>query len=526
MARIFNTEGYCNPKWHYMVDLSERLTEIRSMVDRGQYFSIHRARQYGKTTLLAALTDYLKKDYEIVSLDFQALSSSAFKSESAFVAAFSRELFYSVRTFPDAVSENLRLLAGRTGEEFYLQDLLWILRNWSETCNRKIVLIIDEVDSATNNQIFMDFLAQLRLYYLTREKTATFHSVILAGVYDVRNLKKKLRPEEDRRNNSPWNIAAEFNIDMSFSTDDIAGMLKDYEADFHTGMDIAKMAGLLYDYTSGYPYLVSRLCKLMDERVPKMEPFSDKRNAWTKSGFTEALKILQNEMNPLYQSLKGKLEDYPQLRNVLYELLFTGKPIPYTIMNDYIEIAVMFGFIKNRNGTAVISNRIFETVLYNWFISEEYMNNRMYDLGVKEKNQFIAGGHLNVRRILEKFVETFDDLYGDQEETFLEDVGRRYFMLFLKPIINGVGNCYVEAETRNHERMDLVIDYCGEQFVIELKIWRGNAYLERGEQQLFDYLNYFHLEKGYMLSFNFNKKKEIGVKEIRFKNKVLVEAVV
>lgn len=43
-------------------------------------------------------------------------------------------------------------------------------------------------------------------------------------------------------------------------------------------------------------------------------------------------------------------------------------------------------------------------------------------------------------------------------------------MLFLKPIINGAGNSYVEAETRNRKRMDLVIDYLGEQFVIELKV--------------------------------------------------------
>ena len=57
-------------------------------------------------------------------------------------------------------------------------------------------------------------------------------------------------------------------------------------------------------------------------------------------------------------------------------------------------------------------------------------------------------------------------------------------------------------------------------------MWRGNAYNERGEQQLSDYLDYFHLKKGYMLSFNFNKKKEIGVKEIRVGDKVLIEAVV
>ena len=147
-------------------------------------------------------------------------------------------------------------------------------------------------------------------------------------------------------------------------------------------------------------------------------------------------------------------------------------------------------------------------------------------MGVQERNQFIVGGHLDIRKVLEKFVETFSDLYGDKDDTFLEDVGRRYFILFLKPIINGIGNYSVESRTRNNERMDLVIYYMGEQNVIELKIWRGNAYNERGEEQLSNYLEYFHLTRGYMLSFNFNKKKEIGVKEIKVGDKTLIEAVV
>ena len=61
---------------------------------------------------------------------------------------------------------------------------------------------------------------------------------------------------------------------------------------------------------------------------------------------------------------------------------------------------------------------------------------------------------------------------------------------------------------------------------MELKIWHGNAYHERGERQLLDYLESYHLEKGYMLSFNFNKKKEVGVKEIKLGNKILIEAIV
>ncbi len=83
----------------------------------------------------------------------------------------------------------------------------------------------------------------------------------------------------------------------------------------------------------------------------------------------------------------------------------------------------------------------------------------------------------------------------------------------------------MEAQTRDARRTDVVVDYAGEQFVVEMKIWHGNEYNERGEEQLADYLDYFHLKKGYMISFNFNKKKEIGVREVAVGDKRLVEAV-
>ena len=206
---------------------------------------------------------------------------------------------------------------------------------------------------------------------------AKFFSVILAGVYDVRNIQRKLRPEEAHKVNSPWNIAARFRVDMSFSSEEIKGMLKEYEADYHMGMDIEKISKLIYDRTSGYPYLVSSICKYIDEEIAGTVNFPDKKHAWTKEGFLEAIKLLLAENNTLFQSLIGKLADYPELRSVLYELLFTGKPIPYVSQNQYIDVATMFGFIKNENGSAVISNQIFEAVLYNLFISEEFSTSKI-----------------------------------------------------------------------------------------------------------------------------------------------------
>lgn len=47
-----------------------------------------------------------------------------------------------------------------------------------------------------------------------------------------------------------------------------------------------------------------------------------------------------------------------------------------------------------------------------------------------------------------------------------------------------------------------------------------------GEQQIADYLDYYHKDKGYMISFNFNQKKEVGVKTITVGDKTVIEAVV
>lgn len=74
-------------------------------------------------------------------------------------------------------------------------------------------------------------------------------------------------------------------------------------------------------------------------------------------------------------------------------------------------------------------------------------------------------------------------------------------------------------------RTDVIIDYHGNQSIVEMKLWHGEEYNHRGEKQLVGYLNNYHLKKGYLISFNFNKHKTVGVKEIICDGKIIVEAV-
>lgn len=230
-------------------------------MDYGSYFAINRGRQYGKTTTLNALEEYLKDDYIVLSLDFQQLGTGDFADETTFVRAFGEVLLMAFQ-FNKIKSEKLPEML----EEFIekkggsLKDLFVCLSRMCAVSSHPVVLMIDEVDSASNNQVFIDFLAQLRGYYLKRDKAPIFHSVILAGLYDIKNLKLKLRPDSEHQYNSPWNIAADFDIDMSFSVPQITKMLEEYEADTQTGMDIKGVAEEIYQYTSGYPVLVSSIC--------------------------------------------------------------------------------------------------------------------------------------------------------------------------------------------------------------------------------------------------------------------------
>lgn len=533
MGKVFNISGDCKPKLHYMVDITQRLGEIKEYIDRGEYFTINRARQYGKTTTLRALYEYIKSEYCVVSLDFQRqMSNAKFRNENTFSVAFGKAFISGMaeqsvsEKMGQAIAE-LKAAVSDNKESVELVELFQYLSSICRVSDKPVVLMIDEVDSATNNQVFLDFLAQLRGYYIDRDVTPTFQSVILAGVYDVKNIKRKIRGEDEHKTNSPWNIAADFDIVMSFSQAEIAGMLYDYEGDYHTGMNVREIAGLLYEYTAGYPFLVSRICKLIDEKLAGSREFPDAASAWTRQGFLEAINMLLVEKNTLFECMISKLNDFPGLQKVIYDILFGGRKIVYNPDDSAIDIATMFGFVKNDSGTLVIANRIFEARLYNYFLTtSDAQSSAIFAAASNHKTEFIHNGRLDMDMVMRKYVEHFDSIYGDSKLDFDESEGRRRFLLYIRPIINGTGNYYIESETRNARRMDVVVDYLGERFVIELKIWRGNAYNERGEEQLSDYLEYFHLKKGYMLSYNFNQKKEVGVKEIHLGDKVLLEAVV
>ncbi len=512
--REFNTIAVCTPEENYMVDLTDRIRKIEMLVDKQKYFTINRARQYGKTTTLTALTRYLAGKYDVISLDFQDITDAVFEDECSFTKGMAQVLCDTRDSMEipiaDACYDQFMQLSHETNK-LVLNDLFRIFDKWCKDNEKGIVLMIDEVDSAACNQVFLDFLGKLRSCYLKRQKNKkykTFQSVILAGVTDVKHIRNRLRDDVDSKENSPWNIAADFDIDMSLSEKGIKGMLDEYESDHHTGMDTAAIAKQIREYTNGYPFLVSRICELLDKNVTAR--FESMSKAWTSIGIDEAVKLILSENNTLFQSLTKNLNNQPQLKASIRSMLMEGTKITWNAQQDAIVQLQMYGLIRNDHNTVKVANRIFETMLYNLFLSDEELKMNSFSReGELAKSIFVEDGKLNMRLVLERFIDTYTEICGPLTDRFRERDGREQFLLYLKPIINGNGNYYIEAQTRDQTRTDVIVDYLGQQYIIELKIWRGERYHAAGEKQISEYLEYFRLTTGYMLSFNFNKEKNL-----------------
>lgn len=500
--REFNIEAVCIPSMHYMVDITEKIEQINILIQKGKYFTINRSRQYGKTTMLATLFRKLKDEYVIIRLSFEGAGATTFRSDESFVMYFIKSVAKALK-FTDLSNDIIgkwcnadELLGEKYVDAFdYLSDkITWLCEN----SEQDILLFIDEVDKASDNQIFLNFLGMLRNKYLKRQEELdfTFKSVILAGVYDIKNLKLKLRPDEERKYNSPWNIAADFNVDMSFKPLEIATMLKEYEIDHHTGMDIEKISEELYFYTSGYPYLVSWICKWIDEQGDKV---------WTSENIKRAEKMIHFSESTLLDDLSKNFENNEKLKQMIISMLFEGEQYTYS-KNDFVtRLGSMLGIFSNKDGCVSISNVIFENELMGLAVSER---ERARVISVPDKSQFVKEGKLDMPLILMKFQEIMKSEYRSEDGKFLEQQGRLLFICFLKPIINGTGFYYVEPETRNSTRMDIVVTYGKQEHIIELKIWHGDQYRKNGIEQLEGYLDSRNCNTGYMISFSFNKDKE------------------
>ncbi|QTA82680.1 PD-(D/E)XK endonuclease-like domain-containing protein [Desulfonema limicola] len=518
MEKEFNDTGVCVPSRHYMVNTSDKIKSIIQLIEKGKYFTISRPRQFGKTTTLQLLSSQLNliDKYLTLNISFEGTGDSFFANEQVFCPGLLRIIARTLRFSNPEIYEYL-LPASRQVHNF--EELSQFISQYVLEMNKHVVLFIDEVDKSSDNQIFLHFLGMLRNKYLLRDtgRDYTFHSVILAGVHDIKTLKAKIRPDDDRKYNSPWNIAADFNVDLSFAPHEIETMLEDYSRKKNIVPDIAAIAEKLYYYTSGYPWLVSKLCKFIDEDIAAKR---EEKN-WTTDDIETAFKMITDESytSTLFDSLAKNLENNRKLYDLVSRISINGASFPFTISDPVISLGSLYGIlVPAEQGRCRIHNRIFEQRIYAHIMSR-LLQTRYAELDNFGIPEFYTDKGLDIKMIMLRFQAFMKEHYSKKDARFLECEGRLLFLSYLRPIINGKGFDFKEPNVSDERRMDIVITYRDQRFVIELKIWHGQKYHEKGLKQLSNYLDMYSLKQGYLLIYDFNQNKEYRQEQIVFEDK-------
>ncbi|MDH6106604.1 ATP-binding protein, partial [Anabaenopsis tanganyikae CS-531] len=183
MTKWFNTAGPCKPDIHYTLPTSERLPQLKRLIDQQNYFVIHAPRQTGKTTAMLTLAQELTASGKYTAVMVSAEVGSPFPDQ------------------PE-VAEQAILGAWQDAIDFWLptelqppfltngnppQRIGSFLKSWAEASVRPLVVFIDEIDSL-QNQTLITVLRQLRDGFPRRPQGFP-QCVALIGMRDVRDYK-------------------------------------------------------------------------------------------------------------------------------------------------------------------------------------------------------------------------------------------------------------------------------------------------------------------------------------------------
>ena len=501
MKRFFNVTGLCNPNDHFMVDPLRGLGEtILSLIANKYYFTIHAPRQTGKTTLLRSLSKQLNMSQKYIAVHF-SLETAGFRSnsvekankaiiESLYSASQEQVTVNNYPPYPSEYEPSINVFKN------YLTD-------WARNSSLPIILLIDEIDSLYDD-VLISVLRQLRDGFQFRPE-AFPSSIALVGLRDVREYKEKVR-DNDRSigSGSPFNVKAESLTISNFSRHQIAGLFQQYTDEGGQVFE-DEIINLIYLLTGGQPWLVNALAREITDKI--LERDTSKPIIVEIVNQAKENLILRRDTH--LDSLIDKLMD-SRVRPIV-DSIISGADVEFNNFNDNLQYAIDLGIIKNTGSEIVISNEIYKEIIPR-VLNLSFMAN----IGAKVSPQWFikADGHLDMDALLREF----QDFYREHSESWLDtfsyhESGKQLLLMaFLQRIVNGGGSIAREMAV-GRGRTDLVIEFNGDCFVLELKIKRSNTNMVRTYKQLFHYLDQLNQTHGYLILFELKNSDVLSWEE-------------
>jgi hypothetical protein len=294
---------------------------------------------------------------------------------------------------------------------------------------------------------------------------------------------------------SPFNIITESLTLRNFTREEVAELYQQHTAE--TGQPFAEEAlELAFQLTQGQPWLVNALARqLVDKVVP------DPTQTIEAAHVEQAKENLILRRDTHLDSLIDKLRE-ERVRRII-EPILVGASMPMDVLNDDLAYVRDLGLVVPSDPVR-IANPIYAEVI------PRTLTYVMQGNIVHETAWYVrADGSLDMPALL----QAFQAFYREHSEFWLarfefQEAGPHLILMaFLQRIVNAGGTVQREFAIGSG-RVDVIVRWGEQVFVIELKIRRSERTEAEGVEQLAEYLERLGVEEGYLVIFD--RRKKVG----------------
>jgi hypothetical protein len=333
------------------------------------------------------------------------------------------------------------------------------LVRWSElVAPKSLTVLFDEVDVLVD-ETMVSFLRQLRGGFADRGVGKFPVSVALVGMRDLKDYLIKAKDGKPVNPGSPFNIKADSAVLSNFSKDDVGRLFAQRTEE--TGQQITQEAlDYVYEQSKGQPWIVNSLFMRATLRILDDE-----------STETVTLKLVRQAREQMIMArethldaLAYRLED-PQIRTVI-ESLISGESNPSLANSEAFRLCMDLGLVTIENNVLQIANPIYKEV-----IARQMTFSTQLAIPEPEWQWKKPDGELDMDMLLhefQKFWQRHSEIWEEKSD-YTEAFPHLLLMAFLQRVTNGGG--HIDREyAAGRGRMDLMVEYGGKCYIIEVKI--------------------------------------------------------
>jgi hypothetical protein len=363
--------------------------------------------------------------------------------------------------------------------------------------DKPLVILFDEVDCLSEGTLIA-FLRQLRDGYNSRPEQAFPHSIALVGMRNIRDYKAQIRPDSQSLGSaSPFNIITKALTLKNFTKEEIVQLYNQHTDE--TGQIFEDDATeLVWEQTQGQPWLVNAIAREVIVEILQ----SDDTKLVTVELVNQAIQNIILTRPTHIDSLMERLNE-ERVRKVI-EPVILGEDYIDTESDEFLYTKDL-GLIRiDDDDDAKIkpANPIYTEVIIRKLSSlvQRDLQKSKYPYQIL---RYLKNGCIDMDYLMRDFQQFWSENSDIWKEkiNYEEAAPHLVMMAFLQRVINGGGQI-IRDMAAGTGRLDLCLIYENQKYPIELKIHRGNKYLQKGFTQIVKYMAVFGSNEGWLVVFD------------------------